>query len=140
MTADTLPTLVDTSAWIEFLRGTGSPANIAVRELLAGSEATATTTTESVVMEVLAGARDAAHLDRLRRLMLTCTVVAIEGLADFEEAASLYRTCRGAGETVRSLADCLVAAVAIRADLRVLHADRDYATIARHSALRIAAL
>lgn len=129
-------TLVDTSAWIEFLRATGSPANIAVRELLAGSETAATT--EIVVMEVLAGARDAAHLDRLRRLMRGCTLVAVEGLADFEDAAALHRTCRRAGETVRSLLDCLVAAIAIRADLPVLHADRDYAVIARHSALRLA--
>ncbi len=48
--------LVDTSAWVEFLRDTGSPACQAVDELLAGDLAIC----DVVTMEVLAGARDAS--------------------------------------------------------------------------------
>ena len=46
--------------------------------------------------------------------------------------------CRSAGVTPRSLADCLVAAVAINNDLEVLSADRDFAAIAEHVPLRLA--
>lgn len=42
-----------------------------------------------------------------------------------------------AGEPVRSGMDCLIAAVAIRDDATLLHADRDFDVIARHTELRI---
>jgi predicted nucleic acid-binding protein len=56
---------------------------------------------------------------------------------DYEEAASLYRTCRRSGDTVRKLIDCLIAAVAIRADLPMLHRDADFDVLARHTPLRL---
>ena len=88
-------------------------------------------------MEVLAGGRSEAHVGRLRRLLSRCEFVAVEGLSDFEHAAALYRRCRRAGDTVRALTDCLIAAVAVRADLDVLHADRDFDALARHTELRL---
>lgn len=123
-------TLVDTSAWVEYLRATGSRSHHAVRRLL--EDDAKVHTTDVVVMEVFAGARDGEHLDRLRRLLSRCEYVPVEGLGDFEQAAALYRTCRRSGETVRALTDCLIAAVAMRADLAILHADRDFDVLARH--------
>lgn len=128
-------TLVDTSAWVEYLRATGSEVHHQVRELLESQAQLYTT--DVVMMEVLAGGRDEAHADQLRRMLGRCEFVAIEGLGDFERAAGLYRRCRRAGETVRSLNDCLVAAVAVRGNLEVLHADRDFEAIARHTELRL---
>ncbi len=46
--------LIDASAWIEFLRDTGSPVCARVVELLDADSATG----EPVRMEVVAGARD----------------------------------------------------------------------------------
>lgn len=60
-------------------------------------------------------------------------------LVDAEEAAHIYRVCRRAGETIRSMNDCLIAAIAIRNDVPVLHRDRDYDAIARHFPLRLVA-
>lgn len=57
--------------------------------------------------------------------------------ADYELAAAMYRACRLRGETVRKLIDCLIAAVAVRADVEVLHADIDFATLERHTDLRV---
>ncbi len=62
--------------------------------------------------------------------------LAVRGLVDFESAADLYRTCRGRGATVRRLIDCLIAAVAIREKATVLHNDRDFEVLARHTRLR----
>lgn len=126
-------TLVDTSAWIEFLRATGSSTHHAVRRLLDADAQTYTT--DVVIMEVLAGARDGEHRDRLRRLLARCEHVPIQGLDDYEAAADLYRACRAAGETVRALTECLIAVVALREGLTVLHADRDYDVLARHTGL-----
>ena len=129
--------LVDSSAWVEFLRATGSSAHLRVRSAL--QEKADLASTDVVVMEILAGARDEAERDRLRRLLYGLKFLAVEGPTDYERAAGLYRLCRSAGETPRKLTDCLIAAVAIRNDAELLCEDADFLTIARHSPLRLAA-
>jgi predicted nucleic acid-binding protein len=127
--------LVDTSAWVEYLRATGNWADRRLQSLIENEEDLATT--EPVVMEVLAGARDEDHALRLRRLLIGTKLVPVEGLLDFEQAAAVYRQCRSHGETVRRLVDCLIATVAIRAEIPVLHVDSDFDAIARHTSLAV---
>lgn len=124
--------LIDTSAWVEFLRDTGSAVCNRVESALEGDIAAC----DPIRMEVLAGARDEWHLASLRKLLARATVLPTASV-DYEEAAALYRLCRRRGETIRSLTDCLIAAVAIRADVAVLHHDRDFTVLARHTTLRI---
>lgn len=124
--------LIDTSAWVEFLRDTGNPVCARVDQLLGEEFAVC----EPVRMEVLAGARDDRHLNDLRRLLARGTLIATES-TDYEGAAALYRSCRRSGETVRKMIDCLIASVAIRLDASVLHADADFEVLARHTSLQI---
>ena len=124
--------LIDTSAWIEFLRDTGSPTCVRVDALLGGDIATC----DPVRMELLAGARDERHLGELRRLLAGAANVTAQPV-DYESAAGLYRQCRSRGETVRRTIDCLIAAIAIRTDCPILHSDVDFDALARHTALRI---
>lgn len=124
--------LVDTSAWIEFLRDTGSEVCIAVDQLLDADLAIC----DAVSMEVLAGARNERHLIQLRGLLARSTMLPTSPV-DYDDAASMYRACRANGETVRKLIDCLIGAVAVRAGAEVLHADVDFAALARHTDLRI---
>jgi hypothetical protein len=125
--------LIDTSAWIEFLRDTGSPTCERVDKLLGSRIATC----DAVRMEVLAGARDQEHLQQLRQLLARATMLPTDSI-DYDTAAALYRSCRGQGKTVRKLIDCLIAAVAIRAKVPVLHVDSDFTAIAAVAELRIA--
>lgn len=129
--------LVDSSAWIEFLRATGSSTHRRVRSAL--EQGSALASTDVIVMEVLAGARDDADRDRLRRLLYGLEFLAVDGPADYERAAELYRLCRRRGETPRKLSDCLIAAVAIRCAAELLCEDADFEAIARHAPLRLAA-
>ena len=124
--------LIDTSAWIEFLRGTGSSVCGRVDAALGGDIAVC----DAIRMEVLAGARDERHLDALRRLLARASVLPT-GPVQYEEAAALFRRCRREGETVRRLIDCIIAAVAIRATVPVLHRDADFDVLARHTELEI---
>jgi len=124
--------LADTSAWVEYLRGTGSATSQSLKQHLADD---ALLTTDVVVMEILAGARDDAHEARLAAVLSLAFPVPVERV-DWTDAARLQRRCRARGETVRRLPDCLIAAVAIRADVAVLHRDKDFDTLARHTALR----
>lgn len=119
-------TLVDTSAWVEFLRDTGSHVCLALDRLLDDDLAVC----DAVLMEVLAGARDERHLGQLRGLLGRATMLSTTP-QDYETAAMLFRTCRAQGETVRKLIDCLIAAVAVRHEAAILHADSAFSTLAR---------
>ena len=84
----------------------------------------------------VAGARNERHLRSLRGLLARATHLPTAP-ADYDEAAALYRVCRGEGETVRKLSDCLIASIAIRAGATVLHHDSDFDVLARHTGLRV---
>ena len=127
--------VADSSVWVELLRNTGSPAHRTLHRLL--SEGADLAVTEVVVLEVLAGATSERHAQRLRSTLLAFPVLTLGDIDDFERAATLYRACRAAGNTLRSHVDCLVAVPTIAADASLLHADRDFDVIARHSELRV---
>jgi hypothetical protein len=123
--------LVDTSAWIEVFR---RPAGLDLADV-GGLDQVVTCL--PVVQEVLQGFRDesAFRIARDAMLALPCVESPLPR-ARFEEAAALYRAARRAGFTIRSGVVCLVAACAIRHGLTVLHADRDYAMIAKVAPLQ----
>jgi predicted nucleic acid-binding protein len=130
--------VVDTSAWIELDRATRSPVYGRLRAALDHGEEIAVT--EVVVAEVLSWARDEHGLTGWRELLLGFPLLRLDGLLDFEAAAALRRACRRGGETIRSIADCLVAVPAIAAGAPVLHADRDFDVLARHTPLEVVQL
>jgi len=128
--------LADTSAWIEYLRDTGTRPHLVLRDLIKDDKPHLTT--DAVLMEVLAGARHERGLSASRALLARCELLATESPTDYERAADIYRTCRRGGATIRNLTDCLIAAAALRAGAAVLHADRDFDVIARFAPLEIA--
>jgi predicted nucleic acid-binding protein len=127
--------VVDSSAWIEFLRDTRSPVSRRLHDLIPSS--TRLCVTELVVMEVLAGARSPDHAAELRERLLALRLVRVTRLAQYEDASALYRMCRAAGETVRKLTDCLIAVATIETGATLLTNDRDFEILARHSPLRL---
>lgn len=127
--------LPDASAWIEEMRRTGSATHLTLRRLL--EQGAPIAVTEPVLMELLAGARSDREVWSTRRRLLAFPMLRVQDLVTYERAATIHRACRRGGETVRSFVDCLIAAVAIREDATVLHADRDFDVIARHTELRI---
>jgi len=123
--------LVDTSAWIEVFR---KPARLAIESVVDFDDIV---TCLPVVQEVLQGFTEEAAFRTARSAMLALPIVESPlRVAVVEEAVDLYRRARRAGLTIRSGADCLIAACAIRHDLTVLHADRDYPALARVSTLQ----
>lgn len=130
--------LVDSSAWIEFQRATGSSADSRLSAAIESGERLATM--GLILLEMLAGARDERQAHDLRRLLGRCRLLRLHEPFDYESAATLYRACRREGTTVRRLPDCLIAAVSIRTGAALLHRDADFDAIARHAPLRTVAL
>src|SRR3982750_2547683 len=127
--------LVDTSAWIEVLRGRAKERFAAA---IAGEEVV---TCLPVMQEVLQGIDDnvafhvaaAAFADiRILENPLTRAV--------FDDAIQLYREARRSAITIRSSIDCLIAICALRNDASVLHKDRDFTHLARITSLRASML
>jgi len=127
--------VVDTSAWIEYLRQTGSPHNLAIRKAI--READELLVVEPAYLELLAGPRDDAGVREIHRFVNQFEIVTIAPLVDSVLAAELYRACRRKGETVRTMIDCLIAAIALRRRAAVLAKDQDFEVLARHTPLRL---
>lgn len=120
-------TLVDTSAWIEFLRGTETSSTKFVRREIGRG---GLYTTEPVLMELLAGARAGGATQRLERLLLSQRWLRVEPGLDYRGAVDIFHACRGRGHPIRSLNDCLIAAVALRSGVGIAHRDADFVYIA----------
>jgi predicted nucleic acid-binding protein len=120
--------LVDTSAWVEYDRATGSAVDERLAELIAGGDALAVT--EPVIMEVVAGARSDERERDLRRLLLRFDLLRFDSAVDFDAAARIYRACRQEGVTPRGLIDCMIASVAHRHGVALLALDADVNRIA----------
>lgn len=127
--------IVDTSAWVEYLRATGSPADAALTDAVRASDDIGVP--DVVRLELLAGAGTDVQVRDLQRLLGRFQAMPAASPADHETAAALYRAARRTGATVRSLLDCLVAAAALRTDSPLLARDRDFEVIARVSPLRL---
>ena len=121
--------LVDTSAWVEYDRATGSATDRRLTHLVQDGGGDIAVT-EPILMEVLAGARDDRRHEDLRRLLTSFEWIPADPVADFEGAAKIYRSCRAQGITPRGLIDCMVVAIAVRSRATLLAADRDFADIA----------
>lgn len=137
MTAADIPALVlaDTSAWIEFLRGTGSRADRALAAILATGGRAAVSGV--IIQEVLAGCRGDGHATEVESLLRSCVAVEPVCPETYAHGATLYRRCRAQGKSVRGTVDCLIAALALEHDLPVLAQDRDMRTLASVAGVKL---
>ena len=124
--------LVDSSAWIEVLRGHG-------REAFArATAADEVVTCLPIVQEVLQGIDDDAAFHLAAAAFADIRILENPLTRDvFDAAIQLYRTARRSAITVRSSVDCLIAVCAMRNDAVVLHTDRDFTNLARIATLRV---
>ena len=116
--------LVDSSVWIDWLRGADTDAVRFVQEREA-SEALALT--QIIYLEVLQGVRSDSQFALTRDVLGAQEILEpLHALETFEAAAQLYRAARRRGLTVRKSADCLIAAIALEHGALLVHNDRDF--------------
>jgi len=122
--------LVDSSVWIDFLRGTLSAETQLLQETLQQGESL--WLAPPILQEVLQGAESSERFNRWDRVLGELPMVIDSDLrALTRESAKLYARCRWGGFTPRSANDCLIATYAIRFQLPLLHRDRDFQHIAK---------
>jgi hypothetical protein len=128
--------LADSSVLIDVFRARRTPASDRLREAV--REGTSWAVPLPCVQEVLQGARDEAEWRLLRRFFDSQEIgESADWQAAHVEAARIFFECRRRGLTVRSAADCLIAAIALERRDVLLHDDDDFEAIARVRPLRI---
>ena len=122
--------IVDTSVWVDLLRGAGSRGRL--EGAIAGDDPYLTRFTQ---MELLMGA---VREDQWRRLesYLDGQLYVEADRGTWRRAARTLFELRRAGKTVRSSMDCCIAEVAIANEATLLHRDRDFEVIATVRPLR----
>ena len=125
--------LVDTSVWIDYLRGTASPQSDRLDALL-GVEPLAIG--DLILAEVLQGCNSDREFNEVRRLLSTLTPVSLGGLDVAVEAARNFRRLRARGVTVRKTIDTVIATRCILDRHELLHSDRDFDAFESHLGLR----
>lgn len=127
---------VDTSVWIDFFAGRDTPQVGYLLQLLDdGDEALALT--DIILTEILQGLRTDTDVRRVEERLAVFEVLRLRDLSDFRLAATMYRTARRQGVTIRRTSDCLIAAVCVRDQVPLLHADKDFDQLARVTELGV---
>ncbi|MCF8530221.1 MAG: PIN domain-containing protein [Candidatus Nanopelagicales bacterium] len=117
--------LIDTSVWIDLLRGNGRGPELA--SMLRSDEPLAST--EPVLMELLAGTRNEGEYASVRRLGTSVGWLPLDPATDFDSSAQIYAHCRRNGVTPRGLVDTLIAAIALRTECALMTSDRGFAAM-----------
>lgn len=126
--------LVDTSVWINFFKGFETPSSLYLKNNL---NDIVIFTCPVIVQEVLQGIISDKDFRYLNSYFDTLTRLIENSYELAYEAAKLYRELRRSGITIRKPNDCLIAVYAIRNNIALLHDDRDFQLIARHTKLKI---
>ncbi len=127
--------LADTSAWIDYFNG--HPSAEAERLAHAIAENQPIVLPGLVLTEILLGLKTDAEAERIASLLSAFDRAPEFGDDEYLLAATIYRTCRAEGYTVRSTIDCLLAALCLRHDYPLLTKDRDFAVISRFFPLKL---
>jgi predicted nucleic acid-binding protein len=126
--------LVDTTVWIDFFAGRNESHVMSLQELIESEEDLSLCGV--ILAEVLQGIRSDAEFIKTKEYLGDLIFLPMRH-ATFVQAAEIYRSLRKKGVTIRKPVDCMIASVAIEFNIQLLHNDRDFNNIAKHSKLRI---
>jgi|SRR5918996_865820 predicted nucleic acid-binding protein len=138
--------LIDSSVWIDHLRGVRTRETAMLGALLAqldpGSvvdehEAIADLLVGDLVLcEVLRGIPDRREFAAVKDVLLSFELVTIGSIDLALKAADHYRILRRLGVTVRKTIDLLIGTYCIATNCVLLHSDRDFDPMTQHLGLR----
>lgn len=116
--------IVDTTVWIDYLRGLRNPETQWFDKELARQRFGLT---DLILCEVLQGVSGERKFSQVRRELGKFELFTTGGEELAVAAAVNFRTLRERGRTVRKTIDCLIATSCILRGHSLLHRDRDFA-------------
>ena len=125
--------LVDSSVWIDYLRGVETKQTDRLHGLL-GLEPVAVG--DLILTEVLQGTTTDKEFKEVLKLLNSLEVVSLGGHSVAVQAARNFRVLRERGVTIRKTIDCIIATRCIMDGLTLLHSDKDFDPFVAHLGLR----
>ena len=126
--------LVDTSVWIDFLKGANSRERHVLHRLIEDEEDISIT--EIILTEILQGIKEDKDFKRVKDYLLEFPIYSPRGVETYLKAAEIYRDCRKKGKTVRKTVDCIIAAICMENGLTIFHKDSDFEHIGAFTGLK----
>ena len=127
--------LVDTSVWIDALNGRKTPQAKLLNQLI--DENAPVVICPVIVQEILQGIKDDTEFRQVKDALSGFEVLYVDPLEAAYGAASLYRSVRKHGITIRKSNDCLIAYFSIFCKATLLHNDDDFNKIAQYTTLKV---
>jgi predicted nucleic acid-binding protein len=127
--------LVDTSVWIDYFRGVGTPEADKLDTILGVEQVVIG---DLILTEVLQGFISEREFNQGRKLLGSLPLIPLVGKDVALQAARNFRKLRGLGITIRKTIDTLIATSCIEKELSLLYSDRDFDPFVQHLGLRSA--
>jgi len=124
--------IVDTSAWIEYLNGTGCPVVAKVDKCLAQD---LVAIGDLIYCEIMQGIRSRRQRSKVSSLLLSLPQFDMIGFSIAEKSAANYRLLRSKGITIRKTIDVLIGTFCSEHDFQIIHNDSDFDLMAKHIGL-----
>ena len=128
--------VVDSSVWIARLRETSIPPVQTLGKLIISRAPILVA--DAVLLEILQGARDDRHAQRLEQDLRQFPIVQVLNTRLAIAAARNARLLRAHGVTIRKTVDLILGTFCLEHGHTLLHDDRDFTPMATHLGLQIA--
>ena len=125
--------LVDTSVWIDYLRGVDASHVVALENAMASRTIFMP---DVALAEILLGLRSDKVAEKIEAELREFEVINVGGRQLAIQAARNYRLLRAEGKTVRSTVDLMIGTWCIEEKVPLLHNDRDYHFMEQHLGLK----
>ena len=130
--------VVDSSVWIDFFNKKTSPEIEQLISIYPTSIAEGRIVILPVIVqEVLQGIQDNRLYNLVKESLFGFKQIDYDNFRLAVEASDLFRYLRKKGVTIRKANDCLIASICIENNFQLLHNDKDFNNIAKHTSLKI---
>jgi predicted nucleic acid-binding protein len=126
--------LVDTSVWIDFFKGVETSGTITLEAQIQAEESISYS---GIILQELFQGVSSSKQRNLIEDYFSPFLELFPQKTTYLLAAKIFRESRANGHPIRSSIDCLIAALAIENNCKLLHKDRDFGFIAEVSRLKV---
>ena len=121
--------LVDTSVWIDFFEGNDHWTKERLKEKI--NERESISYIDLILLEILQGIRRVDDRKELESCFSNL-ILLNQTRSSILLAAEIFQELQRKGIRIRSIIDCLIAAISIETGVKILHKDRDYDHIKKY--------
>ena len=126
--------IFDTSVWINFLNGKNTKTSRLLLEYINSDEKIFLT--PLILLEILQGIRDDKQYSEVKDSLLGFDTLILDPIEVATKTSELFRKLKKKGVSVKKTNDCIIAFYAIHFDLTLVHSDKDFEKIAKHTNLK----